>query len=470
MGAEWATTWALAALDAVVRETMLFAAIGFLIGGIDDLAVDLAWVWTWRKRRAQAVPGDLRAYTAPPRRIAVFVAAWDEAAVIGAMLRSTLARLDHPDYQLYVGTYPNDRATIAAVAAVATEDARVRLVIGTQDGPTTKADCLNALWRALERDEAQAGVRAAAIVLHDAEDFVHAGELRVFDALIGDYAVVQLPVLPLIDPRATLVSGHYADEFAEAHAKTLTVRQALGAGLPLAGVGCAIERAMLDRIAADQGGLPFDAGSLTEDYELGLRIAARGGRGVLARVRERRGGPLVAVRAYFPATLDTAVRQKARWMTGIALAGWDRIGWTRSLDWRDHWMRMRDRRAPLAVLVLAVAYVALVAWGASLAGHALMGTPAPPLPSAMVLVLRINGALLGWRLTLRALCTGHAYGWREALWSLPRALVANLVALLAARRAVTAYVRSLRGGALAWDKTRHVFPDAASVPVRGDAG
>lgn len=470
MGAGSAAIWALAALDAVLREATLFAAVGFLIGGLDDLAVDLAWVWTWRKRRRQAVPGDLRAYITPPRRIAIFVAAWDEAAVIGAMLRSTLARLDHADYRLYVGTYPNDRATIDAVALVALDDPRVRLVIGAHEGPTTKADCLNTLWRGLERDEAQERVPAAAIVLHDAEDFVHAGELRVFDALIGDYAVVQVPVLPLIDPRATLISGHYADEFAEAHAKSLVVRAALGAGLPLAGVGCAIERAMLDRIAAEQGGLPFDAGSLTEDYELGLRIAALGGRGVLARVRERREGPLVAVRAYFPATIDTAVRQKARWMTGIALAGWDRIGWTRTLDWRDHWMRMRDRRAPIAVLVLAVAYVALVAWGASLAGHALIGTPAPPLSWAMEIVLRINAALLVWRLALRALCTGYAHGWREALWSLPRALVANLIALLAARRAVTAYVRSLHGAGLTWDKTRHVFPDAAGAPVQGEGG
>ena len=465
MGADWA----LAALDALTRETMLFAAIGFLIGGLDDLAVDLAWCGTARGRRARAVPALLDRYTSSPRRIAVFVPAWDEATVIGAMLRASLVRFDHPDYRLYVGTYPNDRATIAAVADVAADDRRVRLVIGAHDGPTTKADCLNTLWRALQREEARDGGRAAAVVLHDAEDVVHPGELRVFDALIGTYAVVQVPVLPLIDPAATLISGHYADEFSEAHAKNLVVRQALGAGLPLAGVGCAIDRAMLDRIAAAQGGLPFDAGSLTEDYELGLRIAGLGGAGVLARVRERPGGPLVAVRAFFPATLDAAVRQKARWMTGIALAGWDRIGWTRTLDWREHWMRMRDRRAPLAVLVLAVAYVALVAWGASQLVHAVAGVPAPPLSRPMEVLLRVNATLLGWRLASRALFTGQAYGWREALWSLPRVLVGNLVALLAARRAVTAYVRALRGGTLIWDKTAHVFPDDAIARKPSDA-
>ncbi len=453
--------WVIAAVDAVARETMVFAAIGFLIGGCDDLAVDLTWLWAMLGRGRLRIARTLNAYPASPaRRIAVFVAAWDESAVIGAMLRSALARFDHANYRLYVGTYPNDRATIDAVAAVAAEDRRVRLVIGTADGPTTKAACLNAVWRALERDEARDGGPVAAVVLHDAEDFVHPGELRVFDALIGRYAVVQLPVLPLVDRGAPLVSGHYADEFADAHSRQLVVRQALGAGLPLAGVGCAIERGMLGQIAAARDGEPFDAGSIVEDYELGLYIAMLGGRGILARVREQAGGDLVAVRAYFPATVSTAVRQKARWMTGIALAGWDRIGWSRALDWRDHWMRMRDRRSPLAVLVLVVAYGALVAWGASLLLHALAGSAAAAPSDTTLRLLRLNGALVAWRLICRAIATGAAYGWREALWSLPRALVSNYVALLAARRAITAYVRSLRGAALHWDKTRHVFPGA----------
>lgn len=457
-------TGSLALLDCVLHETLLFAAIGFAIGGLDELAIDLAYLWVRATRHRRPVPTTLADYPlVAPRRIAVFVAAWDEAAVIGAMLRTALARFDHPDYRLYVGTYPNDRATIDAVAAAAADDARVRLVIGSEDGPTTKAHCLNTLWRALGRDEARGGSRAAAVVLHDAEDMVHPGELRVFDSLIGTYAVVQLPVLPLVARGARLVSGHYADEFAECHARTLVVRQALGAGLPLAGVGCAIERAMLDSIAAARGGVPFDADSLTEDYELGLHIAGLGGRGVLARVREVPGGPLVAVRAYFPATLTTAVRQKARWMTGIALAGWDRVGWGRPLALAEHWMRMRDRRAPLAVLVVAAGYVALVAWGLSGALHLAGAPPAASYGRPLALLLAVNGALLVWRLAVRALFTWRAYGPVEAAWSLPRALVANLVALLAARRAIVAYARLLRGGALRWDKTQHVFPTAATV-------
>src|SRR3546814_17473718 len=113
-------------------------------------------------------------------RIAIFVAAWDESRVIGAMLATALARIEHPNYRLYVGTYPNDRATIDAVIEVARRDARVRLVLGPHPGPTTNADCLNALWRALLPDEAAEGTRPKAAVLPDADDVVHAGWRALF--------------------------------------------------------------------------------------------------------------------------------------------------------------------------------------------------------------------------------------------------------------------------------------------------
>lgn len=449
-------------VDQIARESLLFAAVGFCIGGLDDVAIDLIYLARigWRRVTLGRRPAMTMRDLAAPEvrgRMAIFVAAWDESAVIGSMLRSALARIDHPDYRIYVGTYPNDRATIDAVAAVAAADDRVRLVIGSEPGPTTKADCLNQLWRALCEDQTSDGVRVRAVVLHDAEDVIHRDELRLFDRLVDRHWVIQLPVLPLIDPASPLISGHYADEFAESHAKLLQVRRVVGAALPLAGVGCALTPAALEAVAALQGGAPFDPGSLTEDYELGLRIAALGGRGILARVAEYPGGPLVAVRAYFPATIDGAVRQKARWMTGIALAGWDRVGWGSRFDLGEHWMRMHDRRAPLAVLVLAAAYGSLIAWAAS-AGLHWLSNSAPPPPSIPIAILLINLALLAWRLGMRMAFTGRAYGWRQALWSIPRAFVANYIALLAARRAVGRYLSMLRGAPVVWDKTAHVFP------------
>lgn len=205
-------------IDAIAREATLFAALWFLIGGLDDLLVDL--IYGARRVRQWAWPRSVTpiAMNAPmPGRIAVFVPAWDESAVIDAMLRSTLARFGAADFALYVGTYPNDPATIAAVAQVAARDCRVRLVVGGAPGPTTKADCLNTLWRALLRDEAAQGFTALAIVLHDAEDVVHPRELEIYARGMRDHDAVQLPVLPLPHPRSRFVAGHYCDEFAEAN-------------------------------------------------------------------------------------------------------------------------------------------------------------------------------------------------------------------------------------------------------------
>lgn len=441
------------ALDCALHEAVLLAAVLLVIGGADDLLIDILWV---RHRRRAGVLAAIP-FDGTHRRMAVFVPAWDEQRVIAPMLRAALARYDHPDYRILVGCYPNDPGTLDAVRAVARDDARVRLVIGATPGPTTKADCLNTLWRALLQGDSADARTTEAIVLHDAEDVVHPAELRVMEHYLGEHALVQLPVVPLIDPARRLVSGHYADEFGESHGRQLVVRDAIGAALPLAGVGCAIRRDALDRLT-DGGKPPFEAASLTEDYELGLRVGALGLSGRFVRVRERSGGPLVATRAYFPDTVHASVVQKARWIVGIALSGWDRTGW--GGQWRpaELWMRMRDRRAPFAVLALILAYASLVGGAISLVAHALSGTSMAPVSVGVAWLLRINAALLAWRLVVRASATAAEHGWREGLRAVPRVMVANYIAILAARRALWRYVGLLATGRVRWDKTAHRFP------------
>jgi bacteriophage N4 adsorption protein B len=65
-----------------------------------------------------------------------------------------------------------------------------------------------------------------------------------------------------------------------------------------------------------------------------------------------------------------------------------------------------------------------------------------------------NGWLLAWRVLMRAAFT-YAYGPGEGLLSIPRLIVANLIAVFAAARALAIH---LGGGATRWDKTQHVFP------------
>ena len=448
----------LAALNAVMVEAALFAAAGFLLLGLGDLAVDAIWLGLaaagrTRPRLLADLPEEESGL------LAVFVPAWDEAAVIGPMLRGALCAWGEGDYRLYVGCYPNDPATLAEVRAADDGSGRVRIVIGPLPGPTTKADCLNRLWEALRSDEAAEGRRALAVVLHDAEDVVHPAELALFRRLAGGFDLVQLPVLPLIHPDARWVGGHYADEFAQAHGKELPVRQWLGAGLPSAGVGCAFSRGLLERLAADGG--PFDAESLTEDYELGLKLREAGGRSLFARVVPARGTALIATREFFPGTLRTAVGQKARWMAGIALSGWDRLGWSGGAA--ERWMRLRDRQSLLAAVILAAGYFALLLWLLLAPARVIAEVDPAPLPPVLSLLVWLNLCLLAWRMTMRAAFTAAAHGWREGLRSLPRAVVGNVVAIGAAAAALARYRAIRRTGRAPWGKTAHVFP--ASVPA-----
>ena len=445
-------------LTDIAAELALFAAIGFLLFAMDDLVVDLIYFARrlWRSlavysRYPRAFAASLPA-PAKPGRIAVFIPAWDESAVIADMLRSTLRRWGDGDYRIFVGFYANDPLTEAAIGQV--EDFRIEAVLVEEYGPTTKADCLNRLYDALLAAECRGAWTAKAIVLHDAEDLVHPLEIALFGVMTEKAALVQLPVIPLPDPESRWISGHYCDEFAESHGKELVVREAVGASIPLAGVGCAIARDAIARLAADNHGHPFAAQCMTEDYELGLRVGAFADKTMFVRIPAVPGSrSLVSSRGHFPATLDAAVRQKARWIGGIALAGWERLGWSGGIG--ERWMRMRDRRGPLAALLLVAGYIAILLWLQLWIARGL-GAPVVLAASPLLMgLLKVNAVLLAWRIAMRFGFVTSTYGIGQGLLSIPRLLVGNVIAMLAVKRAVALHAK---GGPKTWEKTRHIFP------------
>jgi adsorption protein B len=442
------------------HELLLFAGVFFLIGALDDIAVDAVWLCLRMRGRAKTAQRPRSALRARDLHgaAAVLIPAWREAAVIGPTIRHLLDSWPQPDLRLYVGCYRNVPATLAAGVAAACGDPRLRLVIHDRDGPSTKADCLNRLYAAMTTDEARAGTRFASVVFHDAEDMVDAGALGLLDETIaGGADFVQLPVEPLAPRHSSAferqIGSHYCEEFAEAHGKAMVVRDALGASLPGAGVGCAASRRALENLAAQRDdGLPFASDSLTEDYELGLEIAANGGRCRFVRVRGD-DGRLIATRAFFPNRFDTVVRQKMRWLLGIALQGWDRVGWSGGVI--ERWMRARDRRGPLTALVLLTGYALVVLTG--LMGIAIVAGVAEPVPLTPLLkgLLVANTAAFVWRVAMRFAFTAREYGLSEGGWAVLRIPLANVIAIIAGRRAVFSYIRSLGGRAAAWDKTEH---------------
>lgn len=454
-------------LQLAEHELLLFAAFWFLVSALDELAIDTIWAWLWLTRRTggQRLPQGIE--TRPlSGRAAVLVPTWHEDAVIGEMITHTLQVWPQEALTLYVGCYHNDPATVAAAMAAAGADPRLRLVIHERAGPTTKADCLNRIYAALSADEAQAGVPFSSVILHDAEDMVHPAALTVIDRALAGMDFVQLPVRPEPQPDSPWIAGHYTDEFTEAHSKAMVVRDALGTAIPAAGVGCGFARATLARLAqqrtADGSSGPFAAECLTEDYELGVLVYRGGGRSRFLRLRDA-DGDLVATRAYFPSELEFAVRQKARWIHGIALQGWDRLGWSKRP--LDIWMALRDRHGPMTTAVLGAAYV-LIAVELLLGIFTLAGwetrTPITPM---LTLLLSLSFAAFVWRSTWRFCFTAREYGLAEGVRALLRIPVANVVAILAGRRALFAYIRTLRGELVRWDKTQHTAHPAATLRV-----
>src|SRR5690348_619315 len=129
-------------LSRFAAELALFAGVGFLLFAVNDLLVDLIYFGRrlWRGMtvysRHQRAYASYYVFNKNPGFLAILVPAWDEAAVIAAMLKATVKRLDYDNYRIFVGHYRNDPATAAAIASVA--DERIQSVEVPADGPTTK--------------------------------------------------------------------------------------------------------------------------------------------------------------------------------------------------------------------------------------------------------------------------------------------------------------------------------------------
>jgi adsorption protein B len=451
-------------LATVEHELLLFSAVFFLVGALDELAVDGVWLWLRLTGRVNTRRIERREVSGRPLAglAAVLIPAWREDRVIAFTIAHALAAWPQPELRLYVGCYRNDAPTAEAVRRGAGRDPRVRLVVLAHDGPTTKADCLDWLYAALAEDERRSGTPFRLVVLHDAEDMVDPAALGLLDRAIDEADFVQLPVLPEPQRASRFIGSHYCEEFAEAHGKLMVVRGAVAAGLPAAGVGCAFSRAILGDLARQMGGAsPFSAESLTEDYELGLRIKAFGGRSRFLRVRGE-DGQLVATRACFPPRFGAAVRQKSRWIHGIALQGWDRLGWSGGIG--ERWMRLRDRRGPMSALVMLTGYL-VFAGGILLLVAGALGFVGPwRMDPWLVALLAANLAAVVWRALVRCAFTVREYGRAEGLRAIGRIPVANFVAICAGVRALLAYVRTLCGQAPRWDKTVHHAHPAEMTP------
>jgi adsorption protein B len=457
---------------------VIYLAALYLIFAIDDLIFDVTYwlgvLMGWWKR-ATLTQAQLEAE--PEARVAVIIPAWREAEVIGKMLTYNAGRIDYGDYDFWVGTYPNDPETQTEVDRVRAYIKHAYRVTTNHDGPTSKADCLNAVLSDIMRHETRTKRRYDFVLMHDPEDIIHPLEMRTLNWHFRntDADFIQLPVFSTAPKAYDLIAGTYIDEFAEMYAKNMHVRQLLSPFVPSAGVATGIRRSALDELVDTSGGLPFATNSLTEDYDLGLKMAISGRktRYVAQKVRlhPRPGKPtveeLVATFAPFPHTFQTAVRQRTRWMAGIVFQSWQHWRWPGSLGLK--WILAHDRRGPLSYIVLFFGYLLVF----SLISYTWIRTfNKPSLPpilnDPLFTVLFMFGVLVMFnRLLQRALAVGKFYGVGQAVLSMFRTPFSNIVNMFATVRAAYQYFRSRRSGiAMAWDKTEHSIPPVVARSLR----
>ncbi|MGE8406887.1 MAG: cyclic di-3',5'-guanylate-activated glycosyltransferase NrfB [Pseudomonas sp.] len=471
---------------------IILASLMFLLG-LDDLFIDFVY-WTRKLFRAfriydkHARADEKRLFEVPEKPLAIMVPAWNEVGVVGEMARLAASTLDYENYQIFVGTYPNDPDTQADVDAVCLHYPNVHKVVCARPGPTSKADCLNNVIDAILRFERDARIEFAGFILHDAEDVISPMELRLFNYLLPAKDMIQIPVYPFAPEWQGFTAGHYVDEFAENHGKDVIVREALTGQVPSAGVGTCFSRRAIGALLEDGDGIAFDVQSLTEDYDIGFRLKQKGMKCIFARYSikdpqltlkqdwvpgmSRAFSQVICVREHFPRDWQHAIRQKSRWIVGIVFQGTTNLGWSRKgalnyFLWRDRrglFAYLLGFLVNLLLLVLVVMLVITLIFPESWRFPSILGDSA-----LLSTLLWLNGFLLLNRLFQRAWFVTRYYGIFQGLLSAPRMMWSNFVNFFANVRALRQVLEMGDSRRVAWDKTTHEFP-ALAAPARTPLG
>ena len=159
-----------------------------------------------------------------------------------------MAAIRYQHYDFFVGVYPNDPATLRAIQGVQAAHSNIFVATCGHSGPTSKADCLNSIYRSMLAHEQERGIRFEVVITHDAEDLIHPESLRLINYFAQTYDMVQVPVLALPTPAREWTHGLYCDDFAEFQSKDIPARQFLGGFIPSNGVGTGYSRAILEKL------------------------------------------------------------------------------------------------------------------------------------------------------------------------------------------------------------------------------
>jgi hypothetical protein len=254
-------------------------------------------------------PGLLRLFAAipikplpPPPRLpdtelptyTILIPLRDEAQMVPMLQRAMLA-LDYPPHKLDIKFVVESRSPETMVAVeYLLADPRFRMVVVPEGRPHTKPKAL---------DFALPLARGEYLVVYDAEDAPEPGQLRLAaERFAADPGVACLQAeLMLENANETVLTALFAGEYAGLFGRLLPALVRLGVPVPLGGTSNHFRTSVLRAI----GG--WDAFNVTEDADLGVRLARRGYRAETFASRTYEEAPL---------TILAWMNQRTRWMKG----------------------------------------------------------------------------------------------------------------------------------------------------------
>lgn len=362
----------------------------------------------------------------------IIVPLFREAEVVPGLVDS-LCRLDYPPARLDVllVTESIDSETQAALRALALPP-HMRVLVVPDVAPRTKPKALNYAL-SLSRGEY--------VVVYDAEDDPEPDQLRraqtAFREGSADLMCVQAR-LALYNHRPGWIARQFMLEYATLFDALLPALVRLGIPVPLGGTSNHFPRSVLEQL----GG--WDAHNVTEDADLGMRIARAGGRVLVLDSTTWEEAP---------ERLAVWLPQRTRWMKGFMQTWLVHMRRPRLL-WRELGpLGFVGFNALLGGIVMSALihpiFVAALAWGL-LDGKAL-AQPDTLLGNALLTLAMIN--LVGGYASGMALA-GLAASRRRILWLIPHLLLMPLYWLLISVAAYRAVVQLVTRPYL-WEKTPH---------------
>lgn len=435
---------------------MILIVLYFLLG-IDDFFVDVCAFLFKAKPKHLSYTDFQNIKNLPEKNLSLLVASWKEGDVIDRMVAGNLNQIKYANYKIYLGVYPNDMLTVEKAYQMKRRyPLKVEVIVNSKDGPTSKGQMLNYMFSEILKSESVTEKYSDAFIIHDSEDIIHPFGFKIMNWKLLENDFVQIPVFSLPLENKYLVGGSYADEFAEHHTKDMIVRDKLGSYIPSAGVGTAISRELALKYFMLDNGEVLTSNCLTEDYVLGGLAKRRGFKSTFACYSYEKSvdeTEIIATREYFPKMFNRAVRQRSRWIVGIAFQSAKFLGWKGSfIDKLFFW---RDRKSPYAYFVTFVGLVTAMPLGFDYIFFDINLDVGPTLQ----VLLYCNLFLMMNRFYQRLMASSRLYGVPFALLTPVRFVIANVINILASYKAYNQYHYSQKTGQeVAWIKTEHELP------------